>query len=223
MRGGCEIHLKIYAKSFMKKPLFYFLILLGFNLLVFSHFSFSLLFVALYALLFLSINAKKTFLWLLFLNALLGVWVGVLWFFGDRSEAMLIWGRANCIVGLSLGLYYGRDFLFVAQSLQNLLPKKLNLLILMSAKMMGELKLELESAKRTLEVRACGRKDFGFLCHCYGYLIGKMICHGLQRAQKIEIMLNVRGYEGRFYTLRSERVEWKDWGILLVILMGVVC
>lgn len=207
----------------MKKPLFYFLILLAINILVFSHFSFTLLFVALYALIFLSANPKKALLWLLFLNALIGLWVGILWFFGDRGEAMLIWGRANCIVGLSLGLYYGRDFLFIVQSLEGFLPKKLNFLILMSAKMMGELKVELEGAKRTLAVRGCGRKNLSFLCHAYGYLIGKMICHGLQRAQKIEIMLNVRGYKGKFHSLKSEIMEWKDWGILLVMIAGVLC
>lgn len=207
----------------MKKPLFYFLSLLAFNILVFSHFSYALLFVALYAVMFLSCDVRGTFFWLGFLNLLLGVWVGILWFFGDQNEALLIFARANCIVGLSLGLYYGRDFLFVVKSLETLLPKKLNFLILMSAKMMGELKGEVERAKRTLEVRGCGKRGFAFLCHSYGYLIGKIICHGLQKAQKIEVMLGIRGYEGRFYTLRDEGVGLKDWGLVVVMIVGVVC
>lgn len=223
MCGGSEIYLKIYAKSPMKKPLFYFVILVIFDCFVFFDFSPFLLLVALYGVLILSKNLKKTLFWLLFLNLFIALWVGVLWIFGDREEAMLVLMRANCIIGLSLGLFFGRDFLFITQALEVFLPKKMNFLILMSAKMMSELKGEIEKAKYTLKVRSCGREGLAFLCHSYGYLIGKIICLGLQKAQRIGAMLEVRGYEGRFYALRQESVELRDWGLVVVMIVGAVC
>ncbi|WP_147288590.1 hypothetical protein [Helicobacter brantae] len=207
----------------MKKPFFYFVILVVFDCLVFFDFSPFLLLVALYGVLVLSKNLKKTLLWLLFLNLFIALWVGVLWVFGDRGEAIVVLMRANCIIALSLGLFFGRDFLFIAQSLQSFLPKKMNFLILMSSKMMSELRVEIEKAKYTLKVRTCGRGGFAFLCHSYGYLIGKIICLGLQKAQKIGAMLEVRGYNGHFYALREERVEVKDWGLVLAMIVSVVC
>ena len=207
----------------MKKPLFYFVILVVFDCLVFFAFSPFLLLVALYGVLILSKNLRTTLLWLLFLNLFITLWVGVLWAFGDRGEAMVVLMRANCIIGLSLGLFFGRDYLFVVKSLEAFLPKKMNLLVLMSAKMMSELKVEIEKAKHTLEVRGGRRGGFGFLCHSYGYLIGKLICLGLQKAQKMGAMLEVRGYNGRFYALRQESVGLKDWGLVLVMIVSVVC
>lgn len=205
----------------MKKPLFYLLVLLTVNFLVFFHFSFFLLLIPLYAILLLSKNPKKTFFWLCFLNLFIGFWVGILWFCGESSEAIVVLVRANVIVGVSLGLYYGRDYLFVVLSLQDLLPKKLNILIFLSAKMMGEFAREIEKSKQVFQIRSEGRRDIGFVCRTYGCLIGKLICHGLQRVQKIEMMMRVRGYNGYFYSLLEQKMGWKDWGLLCVVI-GVV-
>lgn len=204
----------------MKQPSFYFLLLLCAYGSIFLLPSFWLFVPALYVFLFLSNSLSKSLFWLGVFNLFVAFWLFFLLWGGEKQEALKIFWTSNLFIIFALGLYCHRGAIFITQSLQNTLPKKLNLLIFLSAKLIDELKNNLNKTKLTLQARLPASPSFLLTCKAYGYLLGKLICHGLLRSEELEVTLRVRGYEGGRMDFFTQNATIKDY-FALALLLGV--
>lgn len=203
----------------MKRPSFCFLLLLSAYVCIFLCPSYWLFIPAFYVFFFLSHTLSQSLFWLGVFNALIMFWLGFLIWGGEWDEALRIFVTSNLCISFALGLYCNRGAIFITQSLQNIFPKKLNLLIFMSAKLIDELKYDLHKSKQTMQIRLPSSPSFPLTCKTYGYLIGKLICHGLLRAQQLFLTLKIRGYDGSKIGIFEENVGGRD--CIAVILLGI--
>ncbi|WP_300223616.1 hypothetical protein [uncultured Helicobacter sp.] len=205
----------------MKQPSFYFLLLLCAYGCIFLFPSFWLFIPALYVFFYLSNSFLKSLFWLGVFNIFIGFWLLFLVFGGEGEEALRIFWTSNLFITFALGLYCHRGAIFITQSLQNIFPKKLNLLVFLSAKLIDELKNDLSKNKQTLQVRLPASSGFFLTCKAYGYLIGKLICHGILRAEELGIMLGVRGYDGGKIDFFTQSARMRDY-FAFALLLGAV-
>lgn len=205
----------------MKQASFYFLLLFCAYVSIFFFSSLWLFIPALYVFLFLSNSLSKSFFWLGIFNVFIAFWLCFLLLGGEREEALRIFWTSNLFITFALGLYCHRGAIFITQSLQNILPKKLNLLIFLSAKLIDELKVDLSKAKQTLHIRLPNSPSFLLTCKAYGYLLGKLICHGLLRAEELDLTLKIRGYRGERINFFFQNATIKDY-FALALLLGAV-
>lgn len=206
----------------MNRPRFYFFLLISAYMCIFILPSFWLFLPALYVFIVLSHTLSKSLFWLSAFNMLVLFWLLFLVLGGEWSEAFRIFWTSNLFMIFALGLYCNRGAIFITQSLQNIFPKKLNLLIFMSAKLIDDLKTDLEKSKKTLKIRLPNSASFLLTCKAYGYLIGKLICHGLLRSQKLLVVLKIRGYEGEKLGVFEEKSIYKDYFAFILLLLSAI-
>lgn len=208
----------------MTRPNFYFLLLLCAYGCIFLFPSYWLFLPALYVFIYLSHTLRKSLFWLGIFNLLMLFWLSFLILGGEWKKGFKILWVSNLFITFALGLYCHRGTMFITQSLQNFSPKKMNILVFLSAKLIDELKHELKISKHTFQIRLPSHSNLIITCKAYGYLIGKLICHGLLRAEQLSVTLKVRGYDGSRLGILSEFATIKDYfalGLLLIsILLG---
>ena len=206
----------------MTRPSFYFLLLFCAYVCIFLLPSYWLFLPALYVFIFLSHTLKKSLFWLGMFNVLIIFWLSFLVFAGEWNQAVKIFCTSNLLITFSLGLYCHRGAIFITQSLQNLSPRKMNILVFLSAKLIDELKNELKISKQTLQIRLPSHSKFLLTCKAYGYLIGKLICHGLLRAEQLSLTLKIRGYDGSKLGIFAESATNKDYFALILLLISIL-
>lgn len=205
----------------MTRPSFYFFLLLCSYGCIFLFPSYWLFLPALYVLFYLSHTLSKSLFWLGIFNILILFWLSFLALGGEWDKALKIFWTSNLFITFALGLYCHRGAIFITQSLQNFSSKKMSILIFLSAKLIDELKHDFKTSKQTLQIRLPSNPGFFLVCKAYGYLIGKLICHGLLRSEQLALTLKIRGFDGSKLGILTQSATIKDYFAFLLLITSV--
>ncbi len=142
--------------------------------------------------------------------------------------ALLLTLKANAILLLLVALLATASFTRIGHGLQRLrLPEKLCLLLLFTHRYIFVIHEEFQRLHRSARLRCFSPSTSLHTYRTYGHLFGMILVRSWNRGLRVKQAMDLRGFDGRFFTLHEQAMQMKDYlflgaaGLLALILMGV--
>lgn len=167
---------------------------------------------------------RKIFFQLLVLNIFLIVLVITLWFMNEQQTALLIYLRSNMSMGFALLLFCDKNAFDIALGFQELrLPKTITSLFYFTAKFIYIVKQNIIDFRRRLLVRGFHPTTSLFTYQTYANFIGLLFIIALKKANNLQNLMIIRGFQGQLYTLKeSKSITLYEIALFISVLVSIV-
>lgn len=154
---------------------------------------------------------------LILLNLFISV-VAISVYFSNPNLAILIYVRSNMIVLFGLLIFCNKSYFDIAYGLQKLkFPPKFTSLFFFSAKFIILLFNEIKIFNKNLLLRGFKARVNIFTYKTYANFVGLFFIQALHRANNLQNMLILRGFNGKIYSLKKSKNITKYEKILSII------
>jgi len=132
--------------------------------------------------------------------------------------------KANAIVLWIMVLLGTLDIITLGHALRHLgVPEKLTHLLLFTVRYLDVLHGEYVRLRTAMRMRGFRPRVSAHTYRSYGYLVGMLLVHSLDRSERIVAAMKCRGFRGRFYLLDHFAFSRRDvWFIAAAILVLVL-
>lgn len=139
-------------------------------------------------------------------------------YFSNHKLAILIFVRSNMIVLFALLIFCHKSYFDIAYGLQKLkVPPKITSLVFFSTKFIILLFNEIKIFNKNLLLRGFHPRVNIFTYKTYANFVGLFFIQALNRANTLNNMLILRGFNGKIYSLKESKKITKYEIILSII------
>lgn len=162
---------------------------------------------------------------LIILNIFIGILV-LFVYFQNRSGALELLIRANCILLFNLTLFHKSKGYDVVRGLDGLnFSPKIVSVFYFTLNLVSYLMKEFKEMKNTLKLRGFKNKTSLYSYQTYGNIFAMIFIKALKKAENIQYSMDARGFKNKIYFLHSNNVTNFDkilLGFIVIILIKVI-
>lgn len=132
--------------------------------------------------------------------------------------------KSNAILLLFFALVTTSNVASIGRALQKLgFPAKLTYLLLFCYRYLFVIHQEYQRLRRAARLR-CFRPSTRLHAYStFGNLLGMTLIRSFDRAERVNLSMQMRGFRGKFYSLGQFTARPSDWGLLLTLLTVTAC
>jgi cobalt/nickel transport system permease protein len=99
------------------------------------------------------------------------------------------------------------------------LSKKLTFLFLFTWRYVSVMWEELSTILRAIKARAFEPKNNLHTYRTIGFVVAVLILRAYERSRRVQMAMDARGFQGRFYSLREFSWQWRDTLFMAITLL----